>query len=88
MVYLYISLLQNSDDLSDFGRRVGINAPILAVCPTSEECTFHVIVEQEPTCELNRFNSALIHLVATYFIYDKTYPKPFNSVVYDPALYS
>ena len=49
---------------------MGINAPILAVCPTSEECTFHIIVGQEPTCELNRFNSALIHLIATCFIYD------------------
>lgn len=66
---------------------MGINAPTLAACPTSEECTFHVIVEQEPTCELNRFSSALIHLVATYFIYDIAHPKPFNSVVYDPALY-
>ena len=60
---------------------MGINAPILAVCPTSIECIFHIIVEQEPTCELTGFDSALIHLIATYFIYDIAYPKPFKALL-------
>ena len=54
--------MQISDDLVEFGSRTGMNAPILAVCPTSEDCTFHVITEQEPTCELTGFSGALIHL--------------------------
>ncbi len=40
-----------------------------------KDCTFHVIVEQEPTCELSVFSGSLIHLIASYFIYDIAYPK-------------
>ena len=47
-----VTLMQNTDDLSAFGRGVGVNAPFLAVCRTSEGSTIHVIVEQEPMCEL------------------------------------
>lgn len=54
-----------------------MNAPFLVVCETSEECTFHVMVEQEPVCELNGFGSGLVHLIASYFIYDIAYPNFF-----------
>ena len=41
----------------------------------------HVIVEQEPMCELTAFGSALIHLLASYFIYNIEYPKTFKSLL-------
>ena len=54
---------------------MGVNSPYLVVCRTSTDYTFHVIVEQEPTCELSVFSGSLIHLIASYFIYDIAYPK-------------
>ena len=73
--------MQNTDDLSVFGRGVGMNAPFLAVCWTSKGSTIHVIVEQEPMCELTVLSAARIHLIASYFIYNIAYPKPFNSLL-------
>ena len=39
------------------------------------------MVEEEPTCELNNFQSALIHMMGSYFIYDIAYPKPLQSLL-------
>ena len=41
---------------------------------------FHVVVEQEPRCELTSLASAVVHLIGAYFIYDISYPTPFNSL--------
>ena len=73
--------VQNSDDLSDFGGTVGLSAPFLCVCQTSEGVTIHVIVEQEPLCELTAFSSALLHLIGSYFVYNIEYPKPLKSLL-------
>lgn len=39
------------------------------------------MVEGEATCELSSFESALIHLVGSYFLYDIAYPKPVQSLL-------
>ena len=41
----------------------------------------HIMVEEEATCELNSFQSALIHMMGSYFIYDIAYPKPLQSLL-------
>ena len=73
--------MQNLDDLCAFGKQIGVNSPYLVVCQTSAESTFHVIVEQEPTCELSAFCCALLHLLGSYFIYDIAYPKHFKATL-------
>ena len=77
---IVLCIFQNSDHLGGVGRHVGLNAPFLVVCQTAEGSTMHVIVEQEPMCELTCFSSALIHLVASYFLYNIEYPKVFRSL--------
>ena len=42
---------------------------------------FHVVVEQEPRCKLTSVASAVVHLIGAYFIYDISYPTPFNSLL-------
>ena len=79
--WIQLYVLQNTDDLGAFGQRMGINAPILAVCPASEECTFYIIVEQEPTCELNRFNSALILPLISYTTF-QAFQSPFTHAMF------
>ena len=39
------------------------------------------MVEEEATCELSTFESVLIHLVGSYFLYDIAYPKPVQSLL-------
>ena len=53
----------------------------MIVCHSAEETTFHIMVEEEVTCELSSFESALIHLVGSYFLYDIAYPKPVQSLL-------
>ena len=53
----------------------------MIVCHSAEETTFHIMVEEEATCEVSSFESALIHLVGSYFLYDITYPKPVQSLL-------
>ena len=48
---------------------------------SAEETSYHIIVEEEANCELTSIESALIHLVGSYFVYDITYPKPFQSLL-------
>ena len=53
-----------------------MNAPYILVCQSAEETLFHMMVERETLSEVTAFKSALIHLVASYFVYDIAYPKP------------
>ena len=39
------------------------------------------MVEEEATCELSSFESALIHLMGAYFTYYIAYPKPLQSLL-------
>lgn len=78
---LLFSTVQNSDDLGDVGKRVGVSSPFLVVCQTSEGSTMHVIVEQEPMCNLPVFGTVLIHLVGSYFLYNIEYPKALKSLL-------
>ena len=52
-----------------------LKAPYIVVCYSSEETTFHVIVEEEPIYEFSIFQTALLHLIGTYFVFDIAYPK-------------
>ena len=51
------------------------------VCCTAEESSFFVVAEAEITSELNDFCSALIHLMAAYFIFNLAYPKAMQSLL-------
>ena len=73
--------IQDTDDLYEFGRSVGVNAPYLVVCTSSEATSYHVIVEQQPTTEASTFGSAMLDLYCSYFVYDIAYPKPFYSLL-------
>ena len=73
--------VQNADDLSAVGGSIGVNAPYVVVCQSAEETSFHIMVERESLSEVNTFKSALIHLMAAYFVYDIAYPKPFYSTL-------
>ena len=53
----------------------------MIVCHSAEETTFHIMVEEEVTCELSSFENALIHLIGSYFLYDIAYPKPVQSLL-------
>lgn len=72
---------QNSDDLTSTAKSIGENFPYLIVCYTAEEITYHVVIEQEPMCQLSNFKGALIHLMGAYFVYDIAYPKVLNSLL-------
>ncbi len=67
--------------MSEVAKSIGANFPFLIVCCTAEEISYHVIVEQEPMCELSTFNGAIINLIASYYIYDIAYPKALNSLL-------
>ena len=43
--------------------------------------SYHVVVEQEPLCEVSTFLSAIVHLIGSYYIYHIAYPKPLNSLL-------
>ena len=58
-----------------------MSAPFLVVCRTADEVSYHVLVEEESTCEVSTFNNALIHLIGSYFVYDISYPKPLYSLL-------
>ena len=74
-------LLQNSDDLSAVGDSIQMNAPYIVVCVSPEEVSFHIMVERDSLSEVSTFKSALIHLIASYFVYDIAYPKPWYSTL-------
>ncbi len=50
---------------------------IMVICQSSEEFTYHIMVNKEPTNELTTFASALIHTIGSY---DIAYPKPLKSL--------
>ena len=74
---MYVLTMQDSENLYEFGHNVGINAPFLVICHSSEATTYHVIVEQQPSTEASTFGSAILDLFCSYFVYDIVYPKPF-----------
>ena len=76
MCLLPVYFLQDSDDLSSFVQSISLKAPYLLVTYSAEETNFHIVVEQEIIAEVSNYESALIHLLGTYFIFDIAYPKP------------
>ena len=74
-------IMQDSDNLYEVGHSVGINAPFLVVCRSSETTTYHVIVEQQPLTEASTFGSAILDLFGSYFVYDIAYPKQLYSLL-------
>ncbi len=72
---------QDSDDLSSFAKSVQLKAPYIVVCYSSEETTFHIIVEEEQIYEFSIFQTALLHLIGTYFVFDIAYPKPLYALL-------
>lgn len=70
------NFIQGADDLNEVGKRIEMNAPYILVCLSAEETLFHIMVERETLSEVMAFKLALIHLVASYFLYDIAYPNP------------
>ncbi len=58
-----------------------MSAPYIVICHSSEDCTYQVMVENEPTNELNTLSAALIHTIGSYFVYDIAYPRTLNSLL-------
>lgn len=48
---------------------------------SAEDISYHVVVEQEPLCEVSTFCSAIVHLIASYYIYHIAYPKSLKSLL-------
>lgn len=71
----YTFYSQNCDDPSVVGQRIKINSPYILASSTAEEVSFHIMVERESISEVSTFKSSLIHLIASYFIFDIAYPK-------------
>ena len=74
--------VQDSDlDLPSYVKAIPMKAPYLLVSSSNEETTFQVVVEQEIISELLSFQSALVMLIGTYYIFDIAYPKPLYSLL-------
>ena len=60
---------------------VKMSSPFMLVCYTTEESSFHIVVENEIILELPSFKYALIHLMGAYFVFDIAYPKALYSLL-------
>lgn len=72
---------EHFSDLHEYLGRITVNTPYIAVVYLNSKIEFYIVAERIVISKVSNLYKAIYGLIATFFIYDMSYPTPMRHVL-------